>query len=170
MESEVGWEQYLKGVAEGARKLERAVLDEDRPITETFEPKQSDEQAVPVIDSLANDTERLFQVNIPNQGHIIKDFPENLVIECQGVVSGVGIRGVGAFPFPPKLMAGAMIPRWHRAELMVDALRTGDRNMLLLYLLQDHRTRSLGQAEALLDEWLTDPRNEHMARLFGAKV
>jgi alpha-galactosidase/6-phospho-beta-glucosidase family protein len=67
-------------------------------------------------------------------------------------------------------MAGAMIPRWHRAELMVNALRTGDRDLLLLYLLQDHRTRSLEQAEAFLDEWLTDPRNERMAQLFGAVV
>ncbi len=52
---------------------------------------------------------------------------------------------------------------------MVNALRTGDRDMLLLYLLEDHRTRSLEQAKALLDEWLTDPRNERMACLFGAK-
>jgi alpha-galactosidase len=170
MESEVGWGRYLKGVAKGARKLEQAVLDKDRPITETFEPKQSDEQAVPVIDSLVNDTEHLFQVNIPNRGHIIKGFPEDLVIECQGVVSGAGIRGAVALPFPPRLMAGAMVPRWHKAELMVNALRTGDRDALLLYLLEDHRTRSLGQAEALLDEWLTDGRNERMARLFGAQI
>lgn len=169
MESEVGWERYLQVVAEGARKLEQAVLDEGKPITATFEPLQSDEQAVPVIDSLVNDTERLFQVNIPNRGQIIWGFPEDLVIECQGVVSEAGIRGVGAAPFPPKLMAGAMIPRWHRAELMVNALRTGDRDMLLLYLLEDHRTRSLEQADVLLNEWLADPRNERMACLFGAQ-
>ena len=64
-------------------------------------------------------------------------------------------------------MVGAMIPRWHRAELMVNALRAGDRDMLLLYLLRDHRTRSLEQAEGLLAEWLADARNERMARLFG---
>ena len=167
MESEMGWARYLEDVAEGARKLERAVLDKGTPITETFAPKQSDEQAVPIIDSLVNDTERLFQVNIANQGHIIKGFPEDLVIECQGVVSGAGIRGVGVSPFPPKLMAGAMIPRWHRAELMVNALQTGDRDMLLLYLLEDHRTHSLEQAEALLKEWLADPRNQRIVRLFG---
>jgi alpha-galactosidase len=167
MESEVGWERYLEGIAEGARKLEQAVLDESRPITATFEPTQSDEQAVPVIDSLVNDTERLFQVNIPNRGQIIDGFPEDLVIECQGVVSRAGVRGVGTVPFPPKLMAGAMIPRWHKAELMVNALRAGDRDMLLLYLLADHRTRSLEQAEALLDEWLADARNENLLRLFG---
>jgi alpha-galactosidase/6-phospho-beta-glucosidase family protein len=64
-------------------------------------------------------------------------------------------------------MAGAMIPRWHRAELMVEALRTGDPDLLLLYLLDDQRTRSLEQAEALLGKWLADPRNERLARIFG---
>lgn len=60
-----------------------------------------------------------------------------------------------------------MIPRWREAEQMVEALRTGDRNLVLLYLLEDHRTRSLEQAERLLDAWLADPRNEPVRRLMG---
>jgi alpha-galactosidase len=147
--------------------VQEAALDEDKPVGETFQPVQSDEQIVPIIDSLVNDKERLFQVNIPNHGQILKGFPKDLVIECQGVVSGAGIRGVSVPPFPPKLMAGAMIPCWHRAELMVQALRTGDPDLVLLYLLDDHRTHSLEQAEALLDAWLADERNGRMRQLFG---
>jgi alpha-galactosidase len=168
-DSEVGWRLYLDRMSENVCRVESAAMDESKPISETFKPVQSDEQIVPIIDSLVHDAECLFQVNIPNSGQIIKGFPEDLVIECQGVVSGAGIRGVSAPPFPPKLMAGAMIPRWHRAELMVEALRTGDPDMLLLYLLDDQRTRSLEQAEALLDEWLADPRNERLARIFVGK-
>ena len=67
------------------------------------------------------------------------------------------------------MMAAAMIPRWQRAELVVEALRSGDRNLLLLFLLRDQRTRSLEQAEALLNEWLADPRNERVARVFGVR-
>jgi alpha-galactosidase/6-phospho-beta-glucosidase family protein len=52
------------------------------------------------------------------------------------------------------------------AELMVQALRTGDPDLVLLYLLDDHRTRSLGQAEALLDAWLADERNGRVRELF----
>ena len=66
-------------------------------------------------------------------------------------------------------MAGAMIPRWHRAELMVEALRGGDRDLALLYLLNDHRTRSLEGVGALLDEWLSDPRSERVARMLGSQ-
>ena len=166
-DSEIGWNQYLDRMNENVRRVEKAAMDESKPIGETFKPVQSDEQIVPIIDSLVHDVERLFQVNIPNQGQIIRGFPEDLVVECQGVVSGAGIRGVSGPPFPTRLMAGAMIPRYHRAELMVGALRTGDRDLLLLYLLDDQRTRSLAQAEALLGEWLADPRNERVARIFG---
>ena len=162
-DSEIGWGQYLDDIGERVRRVEHAALDTYKPVSETFRPVQSDEQIVPIIDSLVNDVERLYQVNIPNEEQIIDGFPRDLVIECQGVVSSAGIRGVRASPFPPKLMAGAMIPRWHRAELMVNALRTHDRDLALLYLMQDHRTRSLEQAEALLKEWLGDPRNETLA-------
>ena len=166
-DSEIGWGQYLERIGERVRRVEEVALDEDKLVSDTFKPVQSGEQIVPIIDSLVHDVERSFQVNIPNQGQIVKGFPEDLVIECQGMVSGAGIRGVSAPPFPPKLMAGAMIPCWHRAELMVQALRSGDRGLLLLYLLEDHRTRSLEQAEALLDEWLVDERNGRIRRLFG---
>jgi alpha-galactosidase len=167
-DSEIGWGQYLERIGERVQRVEHAALDESQPVSATFKPVQSGEQIVPIVDSLVNDVERLFQVNVPNVGWIVKGFPEDLVVECQGVVSAAGIRGVSAAPFPPKLMAGAMIPRWHRAELVVQALRTGDRDLLLLYLLNDHRTRSLEQAESLLDEWLADERNARVARLFGA--
>jgi len=164
-DSEIGWEQYLGSMSRNVRRVEQAALDESRPVSETFEPVQSDEQIVPIINALVNDIEGLFQVNIPNQGQIIQGFPEDVVVECQGVVSGAGIRAVAAPPFPRKLMVGAMIPRWHRAELMVEALRSQDRDLLLLYLLENRRTRSLEQAEALLEQWLADPRNEHLACL-----
>ncbi|MBI1922847.1 hypothetical protein HYR99_01215 [Candidatus Poribacteria bacterium] len=101
---------------------------------------------------------------------IIKGFPEDLVVECQGVVNGSGLRGVTVLPLPRKLMLGVMIPRWRKAELLVEALRSRNRDLLLHYLLEDQRTRSLEQAEGLLDEWLADPRNERIAGLFGAVV
>jgi alpha-galactosidase len=165
-DSEIGWGQYLANIEQRVQRVQEAALDEGTPISATFKPVQSNEQIVPIIDALVNDVERTFQVNIPNRGPILPGFPEDLVIECQGVVSGAGIRGVSVPPLPPKLMAGAMIPRWHRAELMVEALRAGDRGLLLLYMLNDHRTQTLEQAEALVAEWLADERNTRIARIF----
>lgn len=164
-DSEIGWSQYLERIGERVRQVERAALDASKPITDTFPPVQSDEQIVPIINALVNDVRGIYQVNIPNRGPILQGFPEDLVVECQGVVDASGIRGIAVPPLPRKLMAGAMIPRWKRAELFVEALRSRDRDLLLLYLLEDPRTRSLAQAELLLEEWLADPRNERVIRL-----
>jgi len=60
-----------------------------------------------------------------------------------------------------------MIPRWLHAELAVNAIRTQDRDLLLHFLLNDPHTRSLEQAEGLLDEWLADPRNAELAQWFS---
>jgi len=166
-DSEIGWGQYLKRIGERVARVEGTALDVDRPVSDTFRPVQSGEQIVPIINALVNDVEGFYQVNVPNRGPILSGFPEDLVIECQGVVSAAGIRGIAVPPLPRKLMVGAMIPRWERAELFVSALQERARDLLLLYLLHDPRTRSLEQAEALLDEWLADPRNGRMAQLLS---
>ncbi len=165
-DSEIGWGQYLVKMEKEAEKVEQVALDETQPVTDTFKPVQSPEQIVPIINCLVNDIQGNFQVNIPNSGQMIKGFPEDLVIECQGVVSGAGIRGVSAPAFSKKLYAGAMIPRWMHAELAVNAMRTHDRDLMLHFLLNDQRTRSLEQAEGLLDEWLAEPRNTELAQWF----
>jgi alpha-galactosidase len=169
-DSEIGWRQYLERIEQKVATLEQSALDESRPISATFEPKQSGEQIVPIINSLANDQEAIYQVNIPNRGPLIPGFPEDLVVETQGVVTGSGIHGVMPSPLPPKLVAGAMIPRWHQAELVAQAVRQADSDLLLLYILNSHHSRSLEQAEALLTEWLADPRNERVRKHFGARL
>jgi alpha-galactosidase len=166
-DSEIGWNQYLEDMYAQVTKIETVLANPQIPITNTFPAVQSDEQIVPIIDSLVNDKTRLYQVNIPNKGGLLPGFPDDLVIECQGVVNAAGIHGIQVPSLPRKLMAEAMIPRWHRAELTVEAMATGDRDLLLAYLLYDQRTRSLEQAEGLLDEWLADPRSAGLARKFS---
>ncbi len=166
-DSEIGWGQYLERIDERVAAVERAALNKARPITDEFPAKKTDEQIVPIIDSIVHDRAGVYQVNIPNRGGILPGFPEDLVIECKGVVSAAGIRGIAVPPMPPRVNVGAMVPRWQRAELVVESLRQGDPQLLLAYLLYDQRTTSLGQAEALVEEWLADPRNERVARQFG---
>jgi alpha-galactosidase len=166
-DSEIGWTQYLKQNAERVKLIERVAEDESQPVSATFKPVQSGEQIVPIINALVNDVPGHYQVNIPNRGPILAGFPEDLVVECEAVVSASGIRPLLVPPLPRKLMAGAMIPRYHRAEQMVEALRQADRDLLLVYLLDDPRTRTLEQAEGLLREWLAHPQNWRVAHHFG---
>ena len=168
-DSEVGWAQYLVNTNKRIERVEQVALDERRRVTGEFEPRLSGEQIVPIINSIANDEPAVYQVNIPNRGPLLPGFPEDLVVEVQGVVDGGGVHGMAEPRFPPKLFHGAMAPRWHKAETMVESLRAGDRELLLQYLLIEPRTTSLEQAEGLLDEWLREPRNRDVAERFGAK-
>jgi alpha-galactosidase len=165
-DSEIGWSMYLDYINNNVDLIKQAVSGE-APVTDFIKPQQGKEQIIPIIDSLVNDHEALYQVNIPNRGGIVQGFPEDLVIECQGVISGAGIRGVASAPLPDKIVVGEMIPRWRRAECAVEAMRSGDPEYLVQYLLYDNRTRSLQQATALIEEWLSDPRNESIASHFG---
>ncbi len=167
-DSEIGWAQYLERIEERVKAVEKAARDETVKVTDLFPPKASEEQIVPIIDSLAHDVQARYQVNVPNRGPVIQGFPEDLVIECQAVVDRSGIRPVTVPPLPRRLVTGAMIPRWHKAELLVESFRRGDRNLLLNYLLVEPRTRSLDQAERVAAEWLADPGNATVARRFAA--
>jgi len=146
--------------------IEKAAADTTKRVTEIFKPVMSDEQIVPIINSLVNDEQGIYQVNIPNSGNIIEGFPQDLVIECQGVVSGAGIRGIKAPPLPRKLMVEAMIPFWKTSELIIEAIRSGDRDIVLALLLEDRRTKSLEEAQGFLDEWLSPSNNSELASIF----
>jgi len=165
-DSEIGWQMYLDELNRKLSEIEQVALDESKLVSHTFKPEQSDEQIVPIINSLVNDVQGLYQVNIPNAGHILKGFPEDLVVECKAIINGSGVRGVGIPPLPERLITGAMIPRWHLAELKVNAMREQKYEYLLLYLLEDHRTKNLEQAESLLEEWLSDSHNDILAKMF----
>lgn len=165
-DSELGWQEYLDMMAANVRQIQEVAENEAAPVTKIFPPVQSDEQIVPIIQALVNDISGIYQVNIPNRG-ILPGFPEDLVVECQGIVSGAGIRGVAVPPLPYRLMWGAMVPRWDEAETAVAAVRYADRNLLLSWLLRDQRTRTLEQAEGLLVDWLAEPQNKTVAQHFG---
>jgi alpha-galactosidase len=166
-DSELGWQRYLNKMNDNVQKIESAVMEENKKVTEIFRPQQGHEQIVPIINSLVNDEQGIYQVNIPNHGQLVQGFPEDLVIECKGVVSAAGIRGALTPPLPMKVTIGEMIPRWRRAECAIEAIRCGDCDYLLQYLLHDQRTRSREQAESLLAEWFGDSRNQRLARLFN---
>ena len=161
-DSEIGWARYLEGLNKNLNDIRRAATDPEAQVSEFFPPILSHEQIVPIIESIEFDIERVYQVNIPNKGHILAGYPENLVVECEALIDAAGIHPVKSAPLPPILVAGAMNPRFIDAELAVEAVRTGSYNAYKLLLLSDHRTTSVDQVDALLNEWINDPRNERI--------
>jgi len=165
-DSEEGWAQYLEGLAKNIERIEEAATDSEVRATGVFEPVQSGEQIVPIIESLTYDIERVFQVNIPNRRGVVPGFPEDLVVECPGVVNGAGIHGIAQPMLPPRVFAAAMIPRWQGAEIIVNAVACHDKEMLLLKILEARGTRSYAQAEALLSDVFEHELNGFMRDWF----
>ncbi|MDD3334422.1 MAG: hypothetical protein PHI98_02785 [Eubacteriales bacterium] len=159
-DSAEGWTQYLEDLNQNLRNIERVATHPEARVSEVFEPVQSDEQIVPIIESLECDIKRVFQVNIANEGQLVEGFPEDIVVECEGVISGAGINGVHMGRLPERVMATAMNPRFAQCELLNQAVK-GDREALRVSLLMNHGAKSLKQVDTLIDKWLTDPRNKY---------
>ncbi|GHV12614.1 alpha-glucosidase [Spirochaetia bacterium] len=163
-DSEIGWKQYLDEMFGHVEKIEKTVDDPKTRATDIFKPVQSDEQIVPIINSILNDAPGIYQVNIPNKGSIIEGFPEDLVIECRGVINGGGVCGLKEKKLPESIISGVMIPRWAEAESVLLAAKECSYNAFLAFVLSDRRTKSKEQAEAFLKEWLGDSRNEYIRK------
>jgi alpha-galactosidase len=167
-DSKLGWSTYLEGLANRVELLELATNDGARSLAELVTGVDN-EPIIAVIDAMVNDQDLVIQVNIPNRGRLLPDFPEDLVVECKAVINGSGVHGIVPPALPNRVVTGALMPRAHMAEMAVEAIRGRDRQLLLLALLQDHRSTSLDQAQSLLSEWLEEPANERVRRhLSGA--
>ena len=165
-DEEAAWQSHREALGAAVARVEQAAFDFSRPVSSVFPGNSSQDQVVPVINALSGGAAGLFQVSIPNGGPILADFPEDLAIECPAAVSELGVHPLAVAPITSRLKAGAMVPRWNQAERMIQALRSRERNDLLLYLLADHRTKSIDQAQELLDEWFSEPRNTTLAQSF----
>ena len=162
MDSEIGWPMHMEKCENNLRQIRKAALDAGTPLTEALGVAHSTEQIVPIIQALVNNERGIYQVNLPNKGRILPDFPEDVVIESKAVVDSSGIRLLPVEPLPRRLVVDAMIPRWHYAELKLEVMRSREKQALLVYLLRDHRTQNLAMAEGLMNEWLAHPNNQHL--------
>ena len=161
-DSEIGWSQYLEFLKKRTDEISRVKQNPSISITEQFPPTESMEQHIPLINALVNDQKGKFQVNIPNNG-AIQGIPDDVVVEVPGIVSGRGIQAVSVGRLPRRLMLHVMIPRMLRMERSLEAFLTKDKRVLLYMLLEDHRTKSFQQAEALIEDILSLPFNLDLA-------
>lgn len=63
-------------------------------------------------------------------------------------------------PLPARLMNHVILPRMCRAANILEAYHTGSRDLLVLDLMNDHRTKSYEQAKELVDDLLSQDWNK----------
>jgi alpha-galactosidase len=102
-------------------------------------------------------------VNLPNQGHI-PNLPEGAIVEVPGLVSGMGVQGMGVGPLPEPI-AELCRREITVGRLCVDAAVHGDRKAALQCLLLDPVITDLDAAQQILDDYLETYR-EHLPQFW----
>ncbi|MCB0190334.1 MAG: hypothetical protein KDJ65_00165 [Anaerolineae bacterium] len=96
-------------------------------------------------------------VNLPNEGYIT-NLPAGAIVETPGLVSGMGIRGVGVGELPEPV-AELCRRELTVTRLCVDAAVLGDRQAALQCLLLDPVITDLDVARQILDDYLVTYRD-----------
>jgi alpha-galactosidase len=141
-------------------EIERAALDESRPVSEAFPPVHSSEVMVPMIESIACDIPRVLIGDIMNTGEFVPGVPRDVAVEIPLLVSKRGVAGIQTQPLPPAVIAQILKDRVATVSLELAAYDEGSRARLLELILTDPWTTSLEQAEALLAGILAMPEHE----------
>lgn len=113
----------------------------------------------PVVDIMTaihyNDNLYLQQLNIPNNGGLIPNLPPDAIVEVPGVISALGVQGLGMPPLPEGI-AELCRRELELSSLVVEAAVHGDRQLLLQALLLDHMITDIDTARAIMRDFLTE--------------
>ncbi|NDJ75269.1 MAG: hypothetical protein GYB65_03330 [Chloroflexi bacterium] len=115
-----------------------------------------EEPVAQIIEAITyNDNYYSEQLNIPNNGGLIPNLPEDAIVEVAGVISAMGIQGL-AFPPLPEGIAELCRRELQLSSLMVDAAVTGDRSLALQCLMLDPMVDDIDTARAILKDFLVE--------------
>jgi alpha-galactosidase len=161
------WERHFSRGLEKVAEINRAAHDRTRPVSEAFPPKHSGEVMVPMIDALANDTQRVLIGNIANRGDFVPGVPRDFAVEIPLLVSKRGIEGIRTLPLPETVISHILRDRVATVNLEIEAFITGNKRRLLELLQFDPWTSSIDQASKMLEAILAIPENAAMATHFA---
>ncbi len=111
---------------------------------------ESGERAVAIMEGLIEGNDNREVVNIPNDG-IIKNLPQDLVVECSGIVNKQGITGVKLGSIPKNVAALLRIEASIQ-DLCVEAILKEDKDLAINCIASDVNCGSFKMAEAIFDE------------------
>jgi len=92
--------------------------------------------------------------------------PRDFAVEIPLLVSKRGIEGIRTSPLPQTALSHILRDRVATVEIEIDSYVTGNKQRLLELIQMDPWTRSIAQAEQLLEEILAIPENADMAAYF----
>ena len=156
-DSEICWKQYLSQKDDHQAKI-RAAMESGESMTTVSPLTPSGEQHIPLINAMVTDRYERLTLNIRNDG-CLPGIPDDVIVETPAMVSARGIQGIKQNALPRRILDNIIFPRICTMNNLHDAYEQGDRMPLVLELMRDPRTRSLKQAQNLIDELLRQPWN-----------
>jgi alpha-galactosidase len=157
-----GRDRILKGKEEKYEQMRAAAFDPQQRPVDLFGNTRTSEQHIPIIDALVNDNEYRAQVNVLNHG-ALAGIPDDVAVEVPAIVNRMGIQPLRVDPLPRKIMLECIYPDWLEMERTLEALKSGDKSMLLYGVLESHQTCDYDQAVKVLDALVDIEPNEPMA-------
>jgi alpha-galactosidase len=151
--------EKMKATANWSQKL---AARQSVRLTDEFPPQKSGWDMIPIIESIVCDIERIFIVNMGNLGCFVDGIPQDFEVEIPALISKSGVRGIQTSKLPPEILAFALRERVAPVNMELSAYEQGSRELLLQLILMDPWTRSVQQAQSLLDAILSMPENNAM--------
>lgn len=140
-------------------ELARSLLSDETPVEEMRNMWQFNILEEPVAEMIEaitfNDNAYFQQLNLPNNGGLIPNLPEDAIVEVPGVLSGMGMQGMG-FDLLPEGIAALCRRELELSSLVVDAAATGNRQLALQALLLDPMVTDIDTARAILADFMKE--------------
>jgi alpha-galactosidase len=161
------WNGYFTSVERTARENYRISQDPNARVTDYLEPVKSQEQMVPIIESIACNIPHTYIVNIPNTGGLVPGLAEDLAVEVPAAIDESGVRGTPTSGLPTLALQTLIHDRVVPWEIELEAYLMGSRRLLVELVALDPWTGSFPQARQFVSEILAMPEHEEMRRHYG---
>jgi alpha-galactosidase len=143
-------------------KLIKAANDPSVKVTSVYPPQKSRESIINIIESLACDIPRVYQVNVMNTENLVPGVPIDFEVEIPALVSKKGVKGEKTAGLPKAVNSYLLRDRVAPVEVELEAYKTGSKKRLLDLILMDPWTQSEQQAKNLLNEIMALPQHTEM--------
>jgi len=161
---EAWWEGFFSYSRKTVDRMIKEASDTSKRITSVFPAEKSGEIIIPLIESIACNIPRVFQVNIINSEGLVPGIPTDFEVEVKAEVSKRRVQGIRVSGLPKPLVAYILRDRVAPVEVELEAYESRSRERLLELVEMDPWTRSEEQAKTLLNDILSIPYHEEMRR------
>lgn len=163
------YDDYFVNCEKTVKEMSLMSKDKSIKLLEKYPPKHSDEQMIPIIESISCDIPRVFIVNILNSRNFVPGIPLDFEVETPALVSSRGVQGIQTNGLPEPLLQYAMRDRVAPVEIELEAFITGNGQRLLDLIMMDPWNKSEEQARNLLKEILALPYHNEMRKHYKIK-